>query len=302
MPPSLARRRAGVLLGLVGLLAATEWVCAARAYRSRLGPADWETAAAALAAIPGDEPVLLADDWLDPSARQHLPGVRPFVGLADLHGVPRFHVLALGDPLTATVQDDLAGLVPEPHGVDPLGPLALHHYDLPTSGHVLWDILLNQPAMRAADDLGPCRSLANNANPAPSWTCKRGRVGARYAEIGYRPRRCLALDLTDGATFELRGTVDLGARLRGHLGFTDFNGRLRNDAPVILEITVDGITRARWSVTDNQGWAAFELPTTAGPAELVVRVTSLLAGTFTPPGYDPEARRTPCLDLRAIDP
>lgn len=294
MPLSQARRRAAVLLGAVGLVAALEWVAAARAYRTLLAPADWEAARAALAGVPPDEPVVLADDWLGPLARRHLPALQRSLGRPDLHGAPRLHVLALADPLTPPIRDDLAGLAPEPAGADDLGPLKLHHFTVPSSGHVLWDILDPPAALLARDGVGACRRAQK------TWTCKQGRASVRHAEIGYRPRRCLALDLNDGATFELRGRVDLGARLRGHLGMFDFNGRLRNDAPVLVELEIDGTPRARWLVTDNQGWAAFELATAPGPAELAVRVTSLLAGTFTPGGYDPEARRVPCLDLRAI--
>lgn len=292
MPLDATRRRAAVLLGLVGLVAAVEWVAAARAYRSRVGPADWNAAAAALAALPPDEPVVLAEDWLGPLARQHLLPLQRSLGRPDLHGAPRFHVLALGEPLTPDLRADLGGLAPEPLGVDRLGPLALHHFAAP-SGHVLWDIL-DHPALLATDRVGACRKAQR------TWACKHGRATVRYAEIGYRPRRCLAIDVSDGAAFELRGRVELGARLRGHLGFSDFNGRLRDDAPAVVELELDGVTRARWLVSDTQGWAAFELATTPGPAELTVRVTNLLAGTFTPAGYDPDARRVPCLDLRAL--
>ncbi|MDC0722264.1 hypothetical protein [Nannocystis bainbridge] len=292
MPLDATRRRAAVLLGLVGLVAAVEWIAAARAYRSILGPADWDAAAAALAALPPDEPVLLADDWLGPTARRHLLPLQRSLGRPDLHGAPRFHVLALGEALPADLRADLGDLAPEPLGVDPLGPLTLHHFATP-SGHVLWDIL-DQPALLAADRAGPCRKAQR------TWVCKHGRATVRHAEIAYRPRRCLAIDMSDGAALELRGRVDLGARLRGHLGFTDFNGRLRNDAPAIVELELDGVPKARWLVSDNQGWAAFELATTPGPAELTIRVTNLLAGTFNPGGYDPETRRIPCLDLRAI--
>lgn len=287
------RRRAAVVLGVIGLVAALEWFAAARAYRSLLTDADWDAAAAALAALPADEPVVLADAWLGPLARARLPALQRSLGRPDLHGVPRFHVLALGQPLTADLRADLAGLDLEPLGRDDLGALALHHYHSQSSGHVLWDIL-DQPALTPADRAGPCRKAQR------SWTCKHGRVAVRHAEIGYRPRRCLTVDMADGEALELRGRVELGHRLRGHLGFSDFNGRLRNDAPAVVEIAVDGAPRARWLLSDSQGWAAFELATTPGPAELTVRVTSLLAGTFTPGGYDPEARRIPCLDLRAL--
>lgn len=291
--PAPDRRRAAALLGAVGLVAAIEWFAAASSYRAAISPADWDAAAAALAALPPGEPVVLADDWLGPGARARLPAVARDVGLPDLHGAPRLHVLALADPRTRTVVDDLAGLAPTFTGADDLGAFTLHHVTLPGAGPVLWDILAD-PSVAARDDRGPCRRSKG------TWSCKQGRATVRFAEVGYRPRRCLALELTDGATLELSARVSLGARLRGHLGLSDFNGRLRSDAPVLVELAVDGLPRARWLLTDMQGWAAFELPTAPGPAALTVRVTSLLAGTSTPGGYDPDARRVPCLELRAL--
>lgn len=292
-PPASDRRRAAVLLGAVGLVAAVEWLAAAAAYRPAISDADWDAAAAALAALPPDEPVILADDWLGPSARARLPALARAVGLPDLHGAPRLHVLALADWRTRAVEDDLAGLAPRPTGADDLGAFTLHHVALPGAGSVLWDMTVD-PSLAARDDRGPCRRSRE------TWSCRQGRAGIRFAEVAYRPRRCLALELEDGATLELSARAALGARLRGHLGLSDFNGRLRSDAPVLVELAVDGRTRARWLLSDLQGWAAFEVPTSPGPAALTVRVTSLLAGTFTPAGYDPEARRVPCLELRAL--
>ncbi len=294
MPPSAPdRRRAAALLGAVGLVAAIEWLSAATSYRARLAAADWDAAATAVAALPPDEPVVLAEDWLGPSARMHIPAVARAVGLADLHGAPRFHVLALGDPLGRAVRDDLAGLDPRPLGVDDLGAFSLHHFELPGASPVLWDLSAD-PSVAARDERGPCRRSRE------TWSCRQARAGVRFAEVAYRARRCLALEPADGATIELSARTTLGARLRGHLGLSDFNGRLRSDAPVLVELAVDGRTRARWVLSDMQGWAAFELPTDPGPAAVTVRVTSLLAGTFTPGGYDPDARRVPCLELRAL--
>lgn len=290
--PLAPHRRAAVLLGCVAVLAAIEWIAAAFAYRARISLADWQAVAAAVAELPPGEPVVVADDWLSPSARGHVPALTASLGLPDLHGAPRLHVLALGDPQTATVEADLAGLSLEPLGADDLGPFTLYHFSAAGASPVLWDIL--SAADLAVRDARPCRRTQS------SWSCKHGRPAIRFAELGYRPRRCLAVDTADGVTVELSARAELGARLRGHLGFHDFNGRLRDDAPVVLELAIAGTTRARWTITDMQGWTAFELPTTPGPADLTVRITPLLTGTFHPAGYDPDTRRLPCLELRAL--
>lgn len=274
-------------------MAALELVAAALAYRTRVRAGDWELAAAALAALPPGEPVVLADEWLGPQARARVPALTPWVGLPDLHGAPRVHVLALGDPRSSSILDDLAGLEPAPGGREELGALTLHRWELAGGGALVWDLLADR-ALTLRDARGPCKVSQR------TWSCKQGRAEVRFVEVGYRPRRCLALDLEDGASVELSARVELGARLRGHLGFSDFNGRVRNDAPVLVELELGGAPRARWAISDNQGWVAFEVPTDPGPAALRLRITTLLGGTFTPAGYDAGARRTPCLELRAL--
>lgn len=290
---SSPRRRALAALAVLGGVAGLELVAAAFAYRTRVRAGDWELAAAALAALPSGEPVVLAEEWLGPQARAQLPALGSWVGLPDLHGAPRVHVLALGDPRSASIRADLAGLDPAPGGREELGALTLHHWELAGAGAVGWDLLADR-ALALRDARGPCKVAQR------TWSCKQGRAEVRFAEVGYRPRRCLALDFEDGASVELSARAELGARLRGHLGFSDFNGRARNDAPVLVELEIGGAPRARWALTDNQGWVAFEVPTEPGLAELRLRITTLLGGTFTPAGYDSGARRTPCLELRAL--
>lgn len=288
------RRRAALVLLAISATAALELVAAALAYRTSVDADDWEAAAAAIAALPPDEPVLLAEDWLGPRARMQLPALATWLGLPDLHGAPRVHVLALGDPWPDALREDLGELRPEPLGEQRLGALTLHHAALPGSGRTLWD-LRDDPSLTLRDERGACRLSRG------TWSCKQGRAALEYAEVGYRARRCLTLAAPDGTTLELaRADAPLGTRLRGHLGLADFNARLRSDAPVLVELAVDGVVRGRWALTDAQGWAAFEVPTTPGTGDVRLRVTTLLGGSFTGPGYDPDATRTACVELRAL--
>ena len=298
MTPHAAR----IALAALATVAALEWIFAARAYRALLTPAVWRNAADALAALPPDEPVFLGTPWLSPSARQQLPSLRGSASLAppDLHGVPRFHVLGLaGSPHAGgwshELQADLGELpAPTSLGVDALGPLRLHHYSA-TSGTLHTDWLAAPSALQLRDDRGPCRLSAE------TWSCKQGRVEIQILEVGYRPRRCLAVALEDGATLEvLHPHARLGTVLRGHLGFGDFNTRLRNDAPTLLELFIDDAPAARWTLTDNQGWVAFAAPTTPGEHAVRLRVTPLLGGSWTEQGYGAAPRRTACIELRAL--
>lgn len=296
-------RTARIALVVFAAVAALEWIAAARAYRAQLTPAVWQQAADALAALPPDEPVYLGTTWLGPSARQHLPSLRSPASLAppDLYGVPRFHVLGLaGSPHAGGWSDDLEadlGELPPPTalGVDDLGPLRLHHHAQPSTSAPLTDWLATPSALLLRDDRGPCRLSQE------TWTCKQGRVAMQTLEVAYRARHCLAVTLDDGATLELtHPRAQLGAQLRGHLGFSDFNARLRNDAPALLELFVDETLTARWTISDSQGWAAFAAPTTPGTHAVLVRLTPLLGGTWTEQGYAAAPRRTACLELRAL--
>lgn len=298
----MTRRPARVALVALVTVAALEWIAAATAYRARLTPAVWQTAADALAALPPDEPVYLGTTWLGPSARQHLPPLRSWTSIAppDLHGVPRFHVLGLaGSPHAGAWSAELEadrGELPPPQllATDELGPLRLHHYAAPASGALVTDWLATPTALTLRDARGPCR-----ASPT-TWSCKQGNVTLATREVAYRPRRCLALELDDGATLEISRRAELGTTLRGHLGFADFNARLRNDAPALLELFVDDALAGRFTLTDNQGWTAFATTTTPGPHEVRVCLSPLLAGTWSESGYTQQPRRSACLELRAL--
>jgi hypothetical protein len=296
-------RTARVALAVFATVAVLEWIAAARAYRATLTPAVWQQAADALAALPADEPVYLGTAWLGPSARQHLPSLRTAASLAppDLHGVPRFHVLGLaGSSHAGGWSDDLQadlGELPPPTalGVDELGPLRLHHYAQPSTSAPLTDWLATPSALLLRDDRGPCRLSE------ATWTCKQGRVAVQTHEVAYRARQCLGVTLDDGATLELtHPRAQLGAQLRGHLGFSDFNARLRNDAPALLELFVDDTLAARWTISDSQGWTAVSAPTTPGTHAVRLRLTPLLGGTWTEQGYAAAPRHTACLELRAL--
>lgn len=295
-------RQARAALLVLTVVAAVECVATARTYRPQLGPDAWARAAGALAALPPDEPVLLGTPWLGPSARQHLPALRAWSSIAppDLYGMPRFHVLGMaGSPRagawSSELQADL-GELPPPQllATDDLGPLRLHHYAQPAAAPALTDWLA-EPAALQLRDPDVCRLSSG------TWSCRHGRAAIQVLEVAFRPRRCLALDLDDGATLEVvHPRARLGAVLRGHLGLADFNARLRNDAPALLELLVDEVPVGRWTLTDSQGWAAFAAPTTPGTHDVRLRLTTLLGGSWTEQGYGPQPRRSACLELRAL--
>ncbi|MCB9567395.1 MAG: hypothetical protein H6710_09345 [Myxococcales bacterium] len=172
---------------------------------------------------------------------------------------------------------------------------ALHRPRLRARGRRPSFDLLDAPGLEVSDRRARCPRRGG------AFTCKSGELRPRFAEIAYAPRRCLLLDLEDGAEATLRiADAELGARLRGHLGFADFNARLRSDAPLLLRIAVDGEPLADLVFSDRQGWAAFEVPTPPGRHELVFTAIPTLAGTFGDQGYRPRPAHSACLEARAL--
>ena len=306
--------RAGLALCLA--VAAVEWVAAARAYRQTLPPAAWRalsqhlegslgvTEAMSGAAIGEPAPVvLLADRWLGPRGRQAIAALRAPRSVAphDLYGVaPLIIVSRGGDPWTRELREDWGDRpLPTAESVTEVGPFVVHRFPLADAASTLFDlaeVAVAQPRrIELRDRRGRCRGSRGR------WTCKQGGVAAEYAEIAYRPRRCLRFAVEDGAPITVRAAgVVLGDRLRGHLGFSDFNARIRSDAPARVEITIDGRRRATLLISDRQGWAPFEVATEPGAHELEITVTPALSGTWGEAGYDPQPTHAPCLELRAL--
>lgn len=293
----LSRRAARIGLAVIVGVTLVEWGASATAYRRVLGPADWEAAADALAPLPDHEPVWLGTPWLGPRARMYLPRMARWDAVAppDLRGASRFHVLGLGDAWSEPLQADLEDL-PSPTVVETreLGGLTLTTYEQPAAGMVLADFVTEAASVEARTASGTCRGRGRR-------TCDEGRAGVQVAEVDYRSRRCWAVEMRDGAALTLRyPRMPTGTVLRGHVGFDDFNARLRSDGPVRLRVLVDGRAAAQWLVSDEQGWWPFAVATEPGTHEVEVEVTPAVAGTWQRGGYQAGRVHAPCVELRSL--
>jgi hypothetical protein len=278
-----------------------ELVASAISYRSRIREDDWNGVANA---IEPALPVYVATPWLDPLARMEVDAVasRASLGRADLRGIPRFHVLGVGGhQWSAELQSDLEDLpAPSLESHAGFGALTLSTYSLAT-GELRADVLDGRTELDVQVDGHSC------AKKGADWTCGRGqaakgRLENTMAEIGYRPRRCLAAALDDGATLEVRAeNLELGDVLRGHVGFDDFNRRLRSDADVTVEIRVDGEVAGRWTFTDDEGWTPFAVATTPGSHSLTIVAQPSVRGTWGRGGYDGSKAHRFCFELRSFE-
>jgi hypothetical protein len=295
----MTRRVAVTLLAIILGVALIEWIAAARAYRTLISPEDWAALADASAALPEDEPILLAQPWLGPRARLEVPALTRAPSLAppDLVGFRRFHVLGLaGHRWHDTLGDDLGGLpAPTIVGEHEYGPLRLVHYEQPGAGELVSSWIDPEVDLEVHDERGRCRGRRG------TWSCKQGKIAVETLEIAYRPRRCLALRVNDGARVRVGlPEMRLGHELRGHLGFSDFNARLRSDAPVLLILRVDGVVTARWTFTDAQGWAGFAASTEPGVHAVELEFITTRSGVWQGVRYDPRPTHIPCVELRAL--
>lgn len=284
--------------GLVAVLAIAmlEWGMSAWAYRDPLDDAAWSALAGDVAALPEDEPVVLASEWLGSSARMHVPALARVdaVGRPDLRGWSRFHAVGFGARWSAELAADLEDLpAPTPVATHDVGPFTITTYEQPAAGALVADLLGDVDGLAIEDASGRCRGRGE-------LRCGSGSIGVHVAEIDYRPRRCLALDVRDGASLRIaRAAAPTGDVLRGHVGFADFNARLRNDSPIELRVEIDGEPVAEWPVTDAQGWWPFAIATEPGTHDIAFVVDVGVGGRWTARGYDAETR-TVCLDARTL--
>ncbi len=292
--PAWPRVLACLLLGLT----LAELVLGMFVYRSHVDDDDWDAVRERVEAAAAEGPVLLATSWLSPSARMQLRPMRAWSSIAppDLRTFSRFFVVGLNEAWSAELEHDREDVRPaELVASERLGALTLHTYEQPMASHLVASLLEPTNELRVGDDHGPCK------NSGDTWTCKAGRVQLRAVEIDYRPRRCLAVTADDGTVIRIvRDDVELGNVLRGHVGFDDFNQRLRSDAPVEVSVAVDGTIVGRWLVSDVQGWWPFAVATPAGRHELTITMLVSVRGTWQTRGYQPNSAHEPCIEVRAV--
>ena len=268
------RAQARLLLGAVAAVTALELLAASHVYGDSIDDEDWAAARIAVAALPEGEAVALGTPWLGPRARMEIPALAAAQNVArpDLRGIDRLHVLGLGsDAWSSELDDDLeGGERPAPVSETEIGPFTLTTYAL-GGGPVL-------------DRLAP----------------RKGRPA--IVEVDYRPRACIvATPKADGEPVVLsKARMELGSELRGHVGFSDFNARLRNDAPARVVVRVDGRTVARFLAADEEGWRPFAVRTWPGVADVEVEVTVGVRGQWGKQGLSDRQPRNVCVELRSL--
>jgi hypothetical protein len=287
-----------ILLGLLCALAVVESLAAFLEYREGIADDDWEVVERMLA-LHEDEPVIIASEWLGPTARMRLSKAQSADSLAypDLRGFERFWLLShtRERPWRGALRAELEELRrPQLLAVHRVGELLLHEYRHDT-GAVLYSLLDPGAIEGVSTARGRCTGDGDR------YRCKEGHVRVRVLEIDYRPRRCLGLELDDGVMARVDlGEIELGERFYGHVGFGDFNDRLRADPVALLELWIDDAVAGRWVFTDDQGWASFALATPPGRHHVRLEIGTTFAGTWQRDGHRSTPTDTLCVELRAF--
>ena len=294
------RGRRWALAAVLGL-AAVELAVGLFVHRPRLDGEAFGALAGALADLPAGTVVLPAEDFLAPHLRAHVPAAAApdVVGIADLRGVEDLYVVGLVRTWSEGLDALLAGR-PRPEAQETLraGPLRIVRYRFarPERVVVRWT---DPDAVRVSANGHPCRRVGARFDCGVA-----GRVEPRIVEIDFAPRRCLALAVADGTRVAVEAEVRADL-LRGHVGFADFNGRLRSDAPVRVSVAVAGENRGTFVATDAEGFRPFEIPLERddpGTAvSVAIRVDVPAAGTFDADGrYVASPPHLACLEARGI--
>ncbi len=288
---------ARALLLAVVAVALLEWVAASRAYRTSISEDDWTQLQQAVAALPANEPVVLADEWLAQPARMRVPQLTrlSMVAPPDLREPERVHVLGAGhawsDALDADLEDRVA---PQLDETQSFGGLTLTTYRFTDAAPAIASFVDDVMSLEVSSQGRKCEGKR-------TFKCKQGRVRSRTVEIDYRPRRCIEVDVSDATTVELTyPQMALGTVLRGHVGFGDFNRRLRSDAPVQVEVRIGDRVAARYLATDAEGWRPLAVATEPGPADVTVALTVAVQGSWGRTGYSERPAHADCMELRAL--
>lgn len=285
---------------LVGVLALAlvEWIAAARAYRTTITPDDWDALRQEIAGVPADEPVLLADDWLGPRARMAIPRLARTESTApyDLRSPAKIHVIGWsGRGWSEGLQHDLEDRpAPTLEQTQDFGALSLTTWAWPERAEVLASFVDDVVSLRASADGRACKGKR-------TFKCRSARAQPQVVEVDYRPRRCLEVTVDEGGSMRMTyPDMPLGTVLRGHVGWGDFNRRLRSDAPATIEIRIGDRLAARFTVSDAQGWHPIAVATAPGTADVSVDVVPATPGTWQRGGYTPRPPHPPCFELRSL--
>lgn len=157
--------------------------------------------------------------------------------------------------------------------------------------------------LRVSVDQGQCR--ISKTNPLKVRCPDQSSLSWELTEIDYQSRLCLAYRTFSLSPIQIEFEVPWPSpesSLLGHVGFSDFNARLRSDAAVSVQVFGDNTLWIDQPLSDAQGWAALSHPIPAPPpgkSKLAIRARLLLNANRAS-SASLQRQVIPCIDLRVL--
>lgn len=267
------------LLPLLSVLGLSLWELVAALGPRGLAVGDVQEAAARVRAeLKPGELVTVAPAWIEPQVRRELGDLMPasMLGRADASRYGRIWELSFAGQHAEEVQ----GLVAE--RAQRFGGVVVASYPHEAVA-VSLDLTERLPSARVTMALGgqaekPCYWVGVAAGglaqrgPAGAFRCERGTVEPRTAEVDYRPRRAVVVEVGELTRTALvfEGIPDAawrGGKLVLWLGHHDFHRRKTAQGPSSVVVDLDrGAARVPIQVEVKQGFRPTEIPLPQGAA------------------------------------
>lgn len=153
--------------------------------------------------------------------------------------------------------------------------------------------------LAARVDQGSCS--IKNRSPLKIQCPDQSTLTWEIGEINYRPRACLAYRSNQlgpvTLSFKLADPQAV-QRVQGHVGFSDFNARLRSDAALQVHLRADDIELLSRPFTDAEGWAPFSVQLPKDVQDSPTFHLTLLLNASQARSEGLQRRVIPCIELR----
>lgn len=226
---------------------------------SRIEPSDVREMRQMLSEV--QVPVLAHRDWLEPQLRRWFPQAAKPSAFArpDADELAEFWTLGhRSDPPTQTIARNAQLKAQVQHG-----ELVARNWMQPqtfVSLAKLGPSSLGIQDLHVRVDQGSCK--IETKDPLKVRCPDQSSLTWEVSEVSYRARACLALRSPQlgpvTLSFKLSEPRALH-RIQGHVGYSDFNARLRSDAALQVLLRADHQELLRQTFSDAQGWAEFSV-------------------------------------------
>lgn len=263
--------------------------------RSRVDPADVKAMRNILQHV--ESPVLAHRAWLEPSLRSWFPRAtnpKAFAGPAPQELAQFWSIGHRSDPKPLAFASDAQLEQTVTHGA-----LVARRWVQPKAPTTLADLTQNITDIQAHVQQGICKKISRS--PLKLRCPDQSSLTWEISEIDYKARSCLSYRPSQLGPLTLSfklATDQPPQRVVGHVGFSDFNARLRSDAALQVSLRVDKHELVHQPFSDAQGWAPFFAPLPHSVQPSATYHLSLQLNANRAKSEHLSRRVIPCIELR----